>query len=302
MPTILHESQGLSIKRNDRNGFTVCRLHYTADPRKRSDEWKAAAQRGMSSAQFEKEFEINYKATMGQKAFPEILTRRSEIVQAEGPYFDGKWPSDLPMWGGFDYGANNPSAFEVFTHVDGVTWALWELYEPCRNLIDFVRKMRECPYWAQIRYLIHDPDIDNLKGRNMQTGEACSIRSQFEQLGVTKWIRGITDEGAWLARMRQHWCGTDVTFKILPQCPMLIDEFEQATFIAMTDRQLETTNYNEHLRDKRNHAMDATKYFMNGTTRAAPTNVKVPNLVAAYSWGATSAPIRGRERELGLSY
>ena len=300
MPTILHESQGLSIKRNDRNGFIVCRLHYTADPRKRSAEWKAAAQQGLPPSKFEKEFEINYQATMGQKAFPEILTKRSEIVVPEGPYFEGKWPSHLQMWGGFDYGANNPSCLTVYTLVDGVVWAIWEMYEPCRNLIDFTRRMKECPYWDQMRYIIHDPDMCSRKVRDMKTGDACSVRSQFETLGVTKWVPGVNDETAWLARMRQHWCGTEVTFKILPQCAMLIDEFEKATFITMSDRQLENSNYNESLRDKHNHALDACKYFMNGTVRATPKRVKLPDLVAAYSWGQHARPVAGREQELGL--
>lgn len=298
---IIHEQQGLVIRSNEKNGFTVCRLHYTADPRKRTLEWKREAEKGLTAAQFDQEFEINYQAGMGQKAFPEIISKRVSIVLSESPYLDGAWPSHLSMWGGFDYGANNPSAFEVFTVVDGVTYALWELYEPCKNLPEFIKHMKLCPYWEQIRYIVHDPDISNLKQRDMRSGDVTSVRAQFEQLGVTRWLTGVTDEQGWISTMRRHWSGDEITFKILPTCPMLIDEFEKATFISMSERQLETQNYREALRDKHNHALDACKYFMNNGSAKPIRIVKLPTLVAGYSWNAGNSLTPHRERELGLS-
>jgi hypothetical protein len=289
--TTLHEQQGLRITKNAKNGFVVARLHYTADPRKRSPEWKAAARQGMSQAKFEQEFEINYDALLGERVFPEITDRRHEIVHRTGPYLDGVWPDHLPMWGGFDYGQKNPSSFHIYTIVDGVVWAIWEMYKPCRNITEFAEEMKQCPYWARVRYIAHDPDMDNLK--IMTRGEGTtSVRRMFETLGVTRWLRGNNDEQAWLARMQKHWCGVDVTFKILDTCPMLIDEFAHATYVSMTERQLETQNYRETLVDKHNHAMDDCKYFMNSDAAPVVRNVKLPNLLSAYSWG--SAPSSNR--------
>jgi len=296
VPKQLHESEGLRIWTNDKNGFTIARLHFTADPRKRSEDWIAASKRGMSAAQWEQEFNINYSAHQGERAFPEIVSRRSEIVFREGPYLDGKWPLDIPMWGGFDYGAKNPSSFHVYTVVDGVTWAIWELYEPCRNIITFSQTLKACPYWPQIRYIVCDPDIGSLKQRAMN-GDVTSVRAQFEALGITKWVPGVTDEQGWLSLMAKHWCGPEITFRILETCPHMLDEFEQATYITMSDRQLETQNYREALIDRKNHALDDCKYFMNsGAAKSKPRTLKLPSLVAGYGWGGTgSTQMRPRE-------
>lgn len=300
MPKLLHEQTGLKIVSNEHNGFTVCTLHYTADSRKRSPEWRAAAKKGLKQAEFEQEYEIIYDAYMGQKVFPEIKARRSEIILHEGPYQDNDWPKNLQMWGGFDYGANNPSAFIVFTIVDGVTYAIWEMYQPCRNIISFTEAMKACPFWDQIRWLVHDPDMDNLKQRDMATGGVTSVKRQFEQLGITKWVRGNTDEQAWLVKMSQHWSTEMPTFKIMDSCPNLIDEFESATYVSMTDRQLETQNYKETMVDKHNHALDATKYFMNVGVAQVSKPFKYLNVAASYGWGGGTAKSIYRPQELGL--
>lgn len=298
LPRTIHEQVGLRIWQNDKNGFVVARLHFTADPRKRSDEWIAASKRGMSNAKWEQEFNISYNSQQGEKAFPEIYSRREEIVDRLGPYIDGQWPGDLPMWGGFDYGAKNPSSFHVYTVVDGVTWCIWEMYEPCRNIILFATAMKACPYWSRLRYIVHDPDISNLKQRGVG-GDVTSVRAQFEALGITRWVSGNNDEQSWLSTMQKHWCGKEVTFRILETCPMLIDEFEQATYISMSDRQLETQNYREALIDKHNHALDDCKYFMNsGASSTRRTPLRIPSLAASYGWGSVAAPARsGRYSE-----
>lgn len=301
MPKLLHEQQGLRIVANDKNGFTVCTLHYTADPRKRAPEWKEAARRGLKQAEFDQEYEIIYDAYMGQKVFPEIKSKRQDIVCREGPYEFNAWPKSLPMWGGFDYGTNNPSSFHVYTIVDGITYAIWELYEPCKNILDFVAALKSCPFWNQIRYIAHDPDMDNFKQRDVMTGGLTTVKRMFEQLGVTKWLRGNNDEQAWLVRMQQHWMGEEITFKILENCPNMIDEFESAIYMSMTDRQLETQNYKESMVNKHNHSLDDCKYFMNSNPNANVRPLKYFNVASTYGWRqeGPQAPY-GRERELGI--
>lgn len=263
MPKLIHEQQGLRIVENDHNGFTVVSLHYSADPRKRSELWRKEAAQGISKAKFEQEYEISYDAMLGEKVFPEIKSRRNEIVFSEGPFIDNVWPSHLVFWGGFDYGSRNPSAFVVYTIYDGVIYAVWELYEPCKNIIEFVAKMKACPYWDKIKYIACDPDIRNLKHRDMKTGLPMSVEQEFNRLGVYRLLMGNNDEQAWLASMQRHWRGETVGFKISSMCPKLIEEFELATYVSMSNKQLETADYREQLVDKRNHALDACKYFMN---------------------------------------
>jgi hypothetical protein len=289
MPKLLHESQGLRIVQNDKNGFAVATLHFTADPRKRGETWIAESKKGLKAAKWEQEFNISYDAMLGEKVFPELMERRQDIIVRSGPYLDNDWPKDLPMWGGFDYGQKNPSSFHVYTIKDGVTYALWEMYGPCKNIFDFVEQMKACPFFSQIRYIAHDPDMTNLKMRDMKTGAVTSVRQQFEQLGVTKWLSGNRDEQAWLVTMQKHWMGEEVTFKILECCPQLINELQSATYVSMSERQLETQNYKEAMVDKNNHAMDDLKYFMNSSPNERTRPLKLPNLASSYI-GAPSAP------------
>lgn len=281
MQKTLHQQTGLTIKQNTKNGFTVITLHYTADPTKRSRQWKKEAHQGMSDAKFEQEYEINYSAMLGEKVFPEIKSKRDKIV-VNCPFVDG-WPTTLTMWGGFDYGARNPSSFHVYTVVDQVIYAVWELYEPCKNMIEFAKRMKECPYWNQIHFISCDPDMGSFKQRDMKTGFTSTILQQFLELGINKLVPASNDETAWLAAMRKHWGQDDPTFKIIGEaCPMMIMEFEEATYVQLSDRQLETSDYREKLVDKRNHALDDCKYFMNSHSPAKVKKIVLPNLISRF--------------------
>jgi hypothetical protein len=64
--------------------------------------------------------------------------------------------------------------------------------------------------------------------------------------------------------MRQHWRNPeDPTFRIRACCPNMIVEFENAVFSSQSDRDVLTQTYKESIEDVHNHAMDATKYWMN---------------------------------------
>ena len=238
----------------------------------------------MSQAKFEQEYEINYSAMLGEKIFPEIKSRQAEIIFGEGPFIDNVWPRDIPMFGGFDYGARNPSSFHVYTVFDKTLYAIWELYEPCKNIIDYTTKMKACPYWDQIRYIAADPHIFDLNQRDLKTGFSVSVFDQFHQLGVTKFIRGNTDEAAWIAQMQKYWLASEVGFRIHKSCCRMIDEFEQAIYVQMSDRQLENQNYREAMVDKHNHALDECKYFMNSRPVLQSRKVQLPSsAVGGYS-------------------
>lgn len=48
---ILHQQEGLTIKRNRKNKFVVVSLLYTADPAKRTREWEEEARAGLTEAE-----------------------------------------------------------------------------------------------------------------------------------------------------------------------------------------------------------------------------------------------------------
>jgi hypothetical protein len=62
---------GIQTWTNPRNGFAVFRLHYTADPAKRSTEWRERTQRGLSARDWRREYEIDWASPAGEPVFPE---------------------------------------------------------------------------------------------------------------------------------------------------------------------------------------------------------------------------------------
>lgn len=262
-PTILHEQQGLTIKKNAINNFCVVTLHYTADPAKRSAAWRKEAAAGMIPEKFAREYEIDYTAVMGARVFPEITSRKSEIVVGE-PLPD--FGPDHRYWGGFDYGARNPSSFHVYTIVDDVIYSVWELFKPCKNVAQYAQEMQQFPYWHKIRYIAADPKI---WARDQQHASGvCSIQDLFYQAGVYNLVKGPQDDEAWVAQVRQHWSLEEPTFRILACCPNQIREFESAIYINQSERQLMSQSYQERVADVDNHSLDDCKYFMLSRPRA----------------------------------
>ena len=68
----LDPPDGVRTWLNPTNGFTIARVHYTADPAKRSAEWFAAARAGMSSRGWRREYEIDWTAPKGEPVTPEF--------------------------------------------------------------------------------------------------------------------------------------------------------------------------------------------------------------------------------------
>jgi hypothetical protein len=127
----------------------------------------------MSEAKFQREYNIDYGAMFGERVFPEAITHQDKIIVQPKDY--PVFPTGQVYYGGFDYGMRNPSSFHVYTIWDGVVYAIWELYEPCKNIKDFVWKLKACPYWDSIRFIAADPSIAGLRHYN-KDGNGASIR------------------------------------------------------------------------------------------------------------------------------
>ena len=93
------------ITEYDRNGLHVLRLHYTADPDKRSLEWMIEQQAGMTAAAWEKEYEINFQASNGKPWYPEF---RADYHVAGEPL---RPTEGRPIVRGWDYGLTPATCF-----------------------------------------------------------------------------------------------------------------------------------------------------------------------------------------------
>lgn len=284
MPQVLYEGTGLRIVKNDINGFAVATLHHTADPSKRGDAWRREAAQGMTPEQFAREFDIDYTAVMGSKVFPEMATSRKAIVCAPVEF-----PTDQRFWAGFDYGPRNPSSFHVYTMFQDILYSCWELYEPCKNVPEFVSKLRGCPFWGNIRYIAADPSIW-APTQQQREGSLTSIHKLLWDEGVRNLLKGRNDpsaEQAWIAMVRKHWNQDEPTFRIFDTCPSQIHEFEVAIYTNQSQRQLMSASYYETIADVNNHSLDDCKYCMLSMPAAqAPKVYEIANMVD--KWGQNS--------------
>lgn len=279
MPSeVLHSQEGLLISRAEKSGFCIVRLHYLADPNKRSEQWLKEAKAGVSDAKFRQEFEIEFDAMEGAKAFPEIFQYRDKILTP-----DIEWPADQKFWAGYDHGVRNPSAFIVFTKDrDGTIYAVWEMVKPCHNLIQFVHELKQCPYWKRIQYIAADPSFKQQRGYTAD-GNPVSPYEMFVEQGVKNIIFGSRDEQAWLLMVRTFWGNPDdIQFKIAQSCVHLIEEFENAKYPSMNEIMAQQKNFNEKLLDKDNHCLDASKYWMLTQRKLQQRDFKYTTIVNKY--------------------
>ena len=100
------------------DGVHVLRVHYSADPAKRSLEWKEREQKGTTAADWEQEFEINFNVPKGKPWYPEF---RYDFHVAAGPLapIPGR-----PVVRGWDYGLTPATVFCQGT-AKGQTLVLW---------------------------------------------------------------------------------------------------------------------------------------------------------------------------------
>lgn len=95
-----HPRPGVEQWTNPRNGLTVVKLHYSADPRKRTPEWKAEASRNMHPRAWRREYEIDWASPAGEPVVPEY------VEAAHCRAFE--WDRRLRLLRGWDFGYVSP--------------------------------------------------------------------------------------------------------------------------------------------------------------------------------------------------
>jgi|SRR5665647_353438 len=88
-----------------RNGIHVMRIHYTADPDKRTAEWMAGAKIGMTLQGWKKEMEIDPTIKLGKAWYPEFRYDFHVAKEPLTPIYG------RPMVSGWDYGLTPATLF-----------------------------------------------------------------------------------------------------------------------------------------------------------------------------------------------
>lgn len=92
-------TQGIHVWKNPINKFTVTRVHYTADPGKRSKEWKDAARAGMAYTDWLREYEIVWSSFEGVPVYLDEWSREFHVSPEPLNYAEA-----IPIVRGWDFG------------------------------------------------------------------------------------------------------------------------------------------------------------------------------------------------------
>jgi hypothetical protein len=128
--------RGIEQWQNPRNGLVVVQLHYTADARKTSPEWKSQASANMHPRDWRREYEIDWTAAKGEPVVPEYQEAKHCRVFP--------WDPSLRLLRFWDFGYVSPVClFAQLTHFGQlrVRRELAPFNTPLNQLLDAVESV-----------------------------------------------------------------------------------------------------------------------------------------------------------------
>jgi hypothetical protein len=103
---------GLKAWDNPINGFRVLRLHYSADPKKRTPEWKAEERRLYGTAEWYREYELIWESMEGRAVYADAWDAGFHTSRAPLG-----WSPKLAVCRGWDFGLYGACLFgQLFPH------------------------------------------------------------------------------------------------------------------------------------------------------------------------------------------
>jgi hypothetical protein len=136
----------------------VVRTHYSADPLKRTDEWKQRASEGMNKRDWAREYEIDWTIAEGLGVYADDFDRQFHVAEEQITTIP-----DVPIVTGFDFGLNPCVVFGQVT-AGGCLMILHEVVtwdgrgEQKQSGLD--RLMADVTPWANMMYRDNDWQSD----------------------------------------------------------------------------------------------------------------------------------------------
>ncbi len=254
-----------------KSGTWVLQVHYSSDPKKDpardGAEWykKAVLRDGYEGSYdsdgWQTEMEINYNRGGGAPVFPQVRPGSKVFVDSDPV---DRMRKGHRFFAGYDYGARNPSAFEVLAvDRDNLIKSAWELYEPCTNMADHVAKIKRCPYWDLIEVVVGDPSI--MSRTQQGAADVRTLAELFEEHGLYL-VRGRRGQDVTIAQMLNgdHWKDMDNPGLLLTKAtPSLNAEVMDLRWDKHVSEVLDIRkNAPERIRDKNNHGFDAVALIL----------------------------------------
>jgi len=247
------KKQGYRIWKNKGNGFTCMSLHYTADPSKRSEEWKQKAKYGMDQKTWNTEMELSWETYAGEGVYTKEFNKQFHVA-ADTMVPDKSNPTLVRGW---DFGGNHSCV--VTQYIDGQVRVLTEYANVGFNTTRIARDIVEdCNQrYDNYRYIeVIDPS--GMWEGKTSTGMACA--DAMRELGLTivpgdqdptRRVKAVMDYMTLLVRGKPGLI-------INPECKMLIDGFMGGYHYP--EKETKNQKRNKPEKNEYSHIHDALQY------------------------------------------
>ncbi len=300
------------------SGYCVARIHYTADPdkdpaTKRGREWLAREIKGykggMKSPSWQREMEINFRAASGRKVF-EGLEEIEDKVLIDPFQVPEHWIID----GGYDWGKSNPFAYiEGTAGKDFDHYLVYGAYGAGYEIPSQATLINKSPYRDRVRWKYADPSIWT-EADAQRDGSYTSKQKLFLDETVVgkgngvEFVKGKTDDIACVDRLigmlfdvfideqgnEIKTCKKDPKLKIFKTLRFFWDELINLRWDDFSPAVEQSRGKKETIKQIRNHAWDAFKYWILSLPDLAFDTVPmVENSLEHFEWREK----RQKERE-----
>ena len=231
----------------------MLKLHYTADESKRSAEWIAEQKKGLTQAQWEREYEINFHVHPGKPWYPEFDINRHVAKEPLQP-IQGR-----PVIRGWDYGLTPATCF-CQTTAKGQLLVLWpEIQSVDCGILAHGRVVRSesGTYFPGYSFQDYGDPAGNTRSQNDEKTANDLLRSEY---GITVLPGPVADTARWEAVRKLLTTTTPDGQPMLlidPRCTFIIGAFTGGYHRRQTatGQLLDDPDKNEY-----SHIMDAIGY------------------------------------------
>jgi len=265
--------EGVKMWYNNKNRFAVMELHYKADPKKRSDEYRESIKNSMPLIEYLREYELSWDTFEGFPVFPEFLPIH-KITEEPTPQ------PGLPMLIGFDFGLT-PAA--VVGQLQGDQLVIFKEFVEVNKAADVfipevISKLRMYyPEYSDLRknWLCYgDPSGTFRKDTDANTCFRILHENGFNpQPGPVTWEARRSNVVYFLQKLGKE----GPAFQIyVPDCPTLVKGFEGGYRFPDRAGEIEPSKLRP-IKDHFSHAHDAYQYLASGVRAiSGRTSVSIP--------------------------
>lgn len=263
---IKHPMEGVEYWENPKNKFTVFDLHYTANPQKRSPEFREGIKASMPIREFLMEYEKNWDTFEGMPVYPDFRKDIHIAKKREEPHLG------LPLLAGLDFGLTpacvvaqlrGQSLYVFREHIDMNKGIKQFLQETLPKLV------QEFPEWNPTSDKDYLWFIDPAGFQKSQV-DARTCVQQMQELGIRNITPGPIDWESrrsaveqFLLRVDREGYGLSLN---AAECPVLIEGFQGGYRYPDSASDIEPSKIRP-IKDRFSHIQDALQYLCGGVRR-----------------------------------